>query len=208
MFLMLNMFMAVVMKTYDKVTDHLAATSARQVTGTGLLKRQINLLIRVLKATDMEDLTADAGPGKKKRQIGLNRSEEDEWDGKEQLTAEDLEKLFNGDEEILNRLSVKTYKELIRLADNEGRHFLPYKEVLDMLNKEEDRAHSQMSRNADLMAAAAMGAGGVDSSELQLIVDNLLKSQLNKHKLELEAFVQAQMSNLSLGLAGMQQGSR
>lgn len=85
------------------------------------------------------------------------------------------------------------------------------------------------------MLLASM-AGGIDAAELQMVMDNVLKSELRKQKvcqyqhsyfpasfawivvqtdcwwgrrqLELEAFVQAQVSNLGLNLAGMQQNTQ
>lgn len=75
------------------------------------------------------------------------KEDEDEWENKEQLTAGDLEKLFKGDVELLDRLKVKTYKEMIRLADNDGRHFLPYKEVKDIIAKENERSSSRATND-------------------------------------------------------------
>mmetsp|Transcript_63812 Transcript_63812/g.157003 ORF Transcript_63812/g.157003 Transcript_63812/m.157003 type:complete len:889 (+) Transcript_63812:198-2864(+) len=186
-FLILNMFLAVVMKTYDQVQEELASQENKQVTGTGLLKRQINLLIRLLKASDMDEVMGDM----RKRRQGF---EGDDWETKEELTYQDLEGLFKEDPSILERMSVKTYKELIRLADTEGRHFLPMNEVREIM----DAKKAQMKSQRDHAAVHAT----VDPAEIQVVVDKSLKKEMEQHTKEMKAFIQNEVSNIGLVLSG------
>jgi hypothetical protein len=54
--LIVNMFLAIVMKTYDSVAAGLALKARTEVTGFGMLKQYLKGVVRLMGARNLDDL--------------------------------------------------------------------------------------------------------------------------------------------------------
>mmetsp|Transcript_39222 Transcript_39222/g.123727 ORF Transcript_39222/g.123727 Transcript_39222/m.123727 type:complete len:853 (-) Transcript_39222:238-2796(-) len=132
LFIMLNMFLAVVMKTYDQVHESLADKSKNFVTGTSLMRQKAREFWKTLTVKSVDELLS-MDEKKDSGRFGIYdvRSVFD----RENLTKREFQLLFRGDEKALDRMGVKTVEELLSFADVSGDPKLSVNEVREHREK-------------------------------------------------------------------------
>jgi len=148
-FLMFNMVLAIVMKTYDQVAAELALKSRTEVTGVSIVQQNVSALFRLLSARTLDDLKkVSPGDATLDRALSGLYGEEQNIFERDYLTEIEFRALFFGDDEALHRMGVRSVEELVMYADVTGKPRLDMMEVQqhrDKLNavagKKKDDAH-------------------------------------------------------------------
>ena len=130
--LMLNMFLAIVMNTYDIVASQLAKKARTEVTGVSILKQNLQALGRLISAHTLDDLKK-VSPEESTELSGLYGQERDIFD-RDYLTEVEFRALFAGDDAALHRIGVRSVEELMMYVDVTGKPRLDMHEVHEYLD--------------------------------------------------------------------------
>ena len=190
-FLMINMVLGIIVKTYDHVAAELEKKARTEVTGVSMLKQSIRALFRLMSARSIDDLKK-VSPSDDASAAQLYGLSEDDIDifSRDKLTEVEFRILFGDDDEALHRIGVRSVEELMRYADATGKPELDMGEVNEYVEKLNAVAGKKKEETATFAPAQL--------AQIRQTLQESMEQRLEAHSRSLKDYIYAQISQATL----------
>lgn len=198
-FMMFNMVIAIVMKTYDTVAAELALKARTEVTGVSILQQNLQSLFRLLSARTLDDLKKVSPDDDGGMNMSSMYGQEKAVFELDYLTENEFRALFASDDEALHRMGVRSVEELVMYADVTGKPRLDMKEVHEYREKLDLIAGKKREDNVVAFAPLQL-------AQMRSTMEGSMETALDDSVRALKTYIHNQISQATLVLSGAAMG--